>query len=84
MTNSDVRRRLSARVAANERWARMTLDERRAATAKARAARMDRYERQVDPDGVLDPAERAVLAGNAMRAAMSRMSLAAAKKRRAS
>lgn len=80
--NRDIRRSLSARVAANERWSRLSTQERQEATARARAARMDRYERQVDPDGTLDPAERRVLADNAMRAAMSRMALAAAKKRR--
>jgi hypothetical protein len=79
---SATQRRLSARVAANERWSRLSTEERRAATARARAARMDRYEREVDPDGQLDPAERQILADNAMRAAMSRMALAAAKKRR--
>jgi hypothetical protein len=68
---SATQRRLSARVAANERWSRLSTEERRAATARARAARMDRYEREVDPDGRLDPAERQILADNAMRAAMS-------------
>lgn len=81
MTRTPAQRSMAARIAANERWSRKTTSERVDATAKARAARMDRYERQVDPDGQLDPAERRVLADNAMRAAMSRMALAGAKKR---
>lgn len=43
---------------------------------------MDRWEREVDPDGVLDPGERRDRAANLQRAHMSRMGLAAAKARR--
>jgi hypothetical protein len=34
---------------------------------------MDRFERQVDPDGLLDPRERAVRAQHARRAYMSKL-----------
>jgi hypothetical protein len=37
---------------------------------------MDRFERQVDPDGLLDPVERAARARHAMRAHMGAMRLA--------
>lgn len=50
-------RSLRARMAAHESWART--GDRSARTAPARKAAMDRYERQVDPEGTLDPAERA-------------------------
>jgi hypothetical protein len=74
-------RSLAARVAANARWARLSSQDRQAATARARSARMDRWEREVDPDGLLEPAERARRAANAMKAHMGRMGLAASKKR---
>lgn len=67
------RRKLSAQIAAHVRWA--NCDDRRAATAKARAAFADRFERQVDPDLRLDPAERARRAAHARSAHMARLAL---------
>lgn len=55
-----------AQIAADTRWSRTT--NRTAATAAARKAALDRFEREVDPDGTLDPATRAKLAANARRA----------------
>ena len=46
---------------------------RDAASAPARAGFKARFERQVDPDGVLDPAERARLAHEAMKAYMTEL-----------
>jgi len=66
-------RRLRAQVAAHTRWA--NCDDRRAATAKATQAFLDRFERQVDPDGVLPPAERAKRATSARRAYMAGLAL---------
>ena len=43
---------------------------------------MDRFERQVDPEGILDPAERAIRAESAKKAFYSRMALASARARR--
>jgi hypothetical protein len=63
-----------ARLAAHTRWA--NCDDRVEATAGARKAFLDRFERQVDPDGLLPPAERAKRAANARKAYMSRLSLA--------
>jgi len=71
---------LRARIAANTRWA-YTAD-RPAATAAARAAFAQRFEREVDPDGVLPPDERAQRAAALRRAHFARMALASAKKRR--
>jgi hypothetical protein len=43
---------------------------------------MQRYEREVDPDGTLDPRERARRAEYAMRAHMSRLALRSVQVRR--
>lgn len=52
-------------------------------TAPARQAFLDRFERQVDPDGVLEPAVRARRAELARREYFSRLALASAKARSA-
>jgi len=62
-----------ARLAAHTRWA--NTEDRTAATAPARAAATNRYERQVDPEGLLDPGERRRRALHAQRAHMAVMSL---------
>lgn len=62
---------LRARLAAHEKWAQT-----------ARQAFLDRFERQVDPDGILDPAERARRAESAKRAHFLRLSLKSARARR--
>lgn len=59
-------RRLRAQAAAHTRWAHTA--DRKAATAPARKAFIDRFERQVDPDGLLDPIERAQRAESARKA----------------
>lgn len=53
-------------------------------TAPARAAFMDRFEREVDPDGTLDPAARARRAEHARKAYFTRLALQSAKARRRS
>jgi hypothetical protein len=73
-------RSLRARVAAYAMHAR---HDARQVTAKARSASEARFERQVDPHGVLDPQERRRRAEQARNAHMARMSLAAIKARRA-
>lgn len=50
-------------------------------TAPAREAFMRKFEREVDPDGLLEPSERARRARAAMRAHMSRLRLKAMRKR---
>ncbi len=74
-------RSLIARLAAHESWAR-TADPS-ARPEPARRALLDRFEREVDPDGVLPPDERARRAAHARSAYFSRLSLSAAKARRA-
>jgi hypothetical protein len=73
-------RSLIARLAAHESWAN-TADPS-ARTAPARRAMLDRFERQVDPDGVLAPAERARRAGHARKAYFARLALRSAQARR--
>jgi len=70
---------MRARIAAHTRWA--NTGDRAAATAAARRAAADRWERQVDPDGVLDPDERARRAEHAKRAHFQRMALRSAQSR---
>jgi len=72
--------KLRAQIAANTRWAGTT--DRAAATAKARQAAIDRFDKLVDPDGVLPPEERAKRAASARRAHMQKMALASAKARK--
>jgi hypothetical protein len=64
---------LIAKIAAHERWSREP--DRTAATSAARKAFSDRFERQVDPDGVLAPEERARRADSARKAYFSRLAL---------
>jgi hypothetical protein len=71
---------LAARIAAAEKWGRTA--DRTAATEPARAGLRARFEREADPDGTLDPAERARRADHLERAHMLRMSLAAKRARR--
>lgn len=66
-------RRLAATVAAHESWARTS--DRAARTAEARAALTARFEREVDPDGVLDPDERARRVQHARSAYYARLAL---------
>lgn len=75
------RRSLLAKIASHESWAKT--DDRSARTAPARAAFLDRFERQVDPDGTLDPAERAKRAKHARTAHFHRLALRSAEARRA-
>lgn len=77
---SPAERALRARIAAHTSWANTT--DRKARTAPGRAASMARFEKEVDPDGVLSPAERARRADQAMRAHMARLALKSAKVRR--
>lgn len=77
-------RSLSARAAAHARWSQTSEAGRAKFAADARARLMSRWDKQVDPDGLLDPAERARRAKSAERAHMARMGKASSQKRRAS
>ncbi len=74
-------RALAARIGAHALHAQIT--DPAAHTAPARRAFLDRFEREVDPEGVLPLEERARRAEHARRAYFSRLALASAKARRA-
>lgn len=80
MPSSPSERSRRAYYAAHVRWSRQDPVE---GTAKARQAALDRFERQVDPDGVLAPAERARRAEHARKAYFTRLALRSAQARRA-
>lgn len=73
-------RTLSARLAAHSLHARVV--DPSAHTAPARAAFMDRFEREVDPDGSLAPEVRERLASHARKAYFARLALKSAQARR--
>ena len=73
-------RRLRAQVAAHVQWAKEP--DPSARTAGARKAFMERFEREADPDGVLDPAERARRAEHLRRAYFTRLALASSRARK--
>lgn len=73
-------RRIRAEIAVHESWARTT--DRSARTANARKAMLDKFERLVDPDGTLPPAERAKRAKHARVAHFKRLALKSAQARR--
>jgi hypothetical protein len=73
-------RSMRAQLGAHALWAKT--EDRAAHTQAARSGFYRRFENQVDPDGVLDPAERAKRAEHARQAHMLRLSMASAKARR--
>jgi hypothetical protein len=73
-------RSLRARLGARAMHARHDAHQ---TTASGRAAFLARFEREVDPDGVLSPAERQRRAAHALSAHMSRLALTSSKARRA-
>ncbi len=77
LTPSD--RTLRARLAAHALHAQV---DGTAHTAPARRAFLDRFERQVDPDGVLEPGERARRASHARKAYFIGLALKSAEARR--
>jgi hypothetical protein len=70
---------LRARIAAHVLHAQISDETEH--TAAARAAFLSRFEREVDPDGVLDPEERARRADHAKMAYFLRLALASSKAR---
>jgi hypothetical protein len=77
---SDSVQSLAASIAAHESWAKTT--DRAARTANARRAMLDKFEQQVDPDGTLQPAERARRAEHARKAHFKRLALKSVQARR--
>ncbi|PWS40623.1 hypothetical protein DKT74_31945 [Streptomyces sp. ZEA17I] len=78
---SAAERSLLAQIAAHTLWA--NCEDPAAHTAPARKAFLDRFEREVDPDGTLTPEERARRAEHARRAYFKRLALASARARAA-
>lgn len=74
-------RKLRAQLAAHASWSKTA--DRKARTLPARAAADARFEREVDPDGVLPLAERRLRAESARRAYFARLALHSARARRA-
>ena len=66
-------RRLRSQIAAHTSWANTS--DRRERTRKASEAFLERFEREVDPDGLLDPEERARRAESARRAYFAALAL---------
>lgn len=76
----DVDRQLRARVAAHASWARTS--DRRARTANATQARLEGFEREVDPAGELSPEVRREMAVHARTAYMLNLARRSAAVRR--
>jgi len=79
MSLSPTERSQIARVAAHEMHARYPIEQ---TTAPGRKAFLARFEREVDPDGTLDPAERARRAGHLRKAHFTRLALRSVQARR--
>lgn len=80
-TLTPAQRSLRASLASYTSWAKT--ENRRARTANATKASMDRFERLVDPDGRLTPEERAKRAAYARKAHFQRMAYKSAMVRQA-
>lgn len=72
-------RSLRARMAAHARHAQ--IDDPTAATAPGRKAFMDKFEKQVDPDGLLTPKERARRAAHARKSYFAGLALKSSRAR---
>ena len=80
MSSTPAERSMQRRLAVHSSWAKT--EDRAGRTEPARKASFARFEKLVDPAGVLTPEERAKRANNALQAHMLRMALAAAKAKR--
>lgn len=78
--STPVERSLKARLAAHESWVKTP--DRAARTEKARDALLTKFDRLVDPDGLLSPEERAYRANQARKAHFTRLALKSAQSRR--
>lgn len=65
-------RRTAAAIAAHSKWAKTSAVD---GTKSARRGFLAKFEREVDPDGILSPAERDRRARNALKAYMGQLSL---------
>ncbi len=81
MSLTPEQRSLRSSLAAHVQWSREPDPSTR--TTTARRAFMQRFEREVDPDGTMDPAERARRAEHARKAYFLRLALASSRARAA-
>lgn len=81
MTLTPEQRSLRARMAAHASWANTSDPQTRTAAARDRFAA--RFEREVDPDGVLSPAERERRAESARKRYFAQLAYKSASARRA-
>lgn len=72
---------LGGRIGGHLRWANVT--DRAAAMEPAKKAFLDRFEREADPDRVMDPVERGIKAEHLKKAYFARLSLRSAQVRAA-
>ena len=79
MPDTPQQRALRVRLAAHALHAKVA--DPAAHTAPARKAFLDRFEREVDPDGILSPEQRARMAEHAKKAYFVRLTMASAKAR---
>lgn len=80
MALTPTERSLRGQIAAHESWAKT--ENRPGRTANARKAMLDKFEQQVDPEGLLTPTERAQRAEHARKAYFKRLALKSAQARR--
>lgn len=80
MPASRKERSMLASIAANERWAQTA--DRSEATKPARDGLTAKFEKMVDPEGMLPPEERARRVASARKAHMTRLALRSAQSRR--
>lgn len=71
-------RKLRAQIAANTRWSR---EDPAPGAARGQAGLLARFEREVDPDNTLPPAERARRVESAKKAHFARLALRSARVR---
>lgn len=81
MTATPAQRSMAGFIAAKTRWSQTP--DRSAAMKPLKDGFLAKFEREVDPDGVLDPETRTKLAIDARSAHMRRMALASSKARSA-
>jgi hypothetical protein len=81
-SRSPSERALIARIAAASRWSREDPKDPNGPLPRARRAFLDRFEREVDPDGVLPAEERTRRATAAKTAYFARLALKSAQVRR--
>jgi hypothetical protein len=76
-------RMLANQAAAYERWAHTPQAEREASARRGQAGLLARFEREVDPDDTLPPAERARQANRLRKAHMAKLAKASSQARAA-